>query len=89
MGKNLCHWPAVVPVSLDPQGSHLLQVWGSCCALLTYDPGRVRAPGSLASSGCCEIGCRISAQGLLRALAQKQDKTLQQIPNRLHSKTFS
>ena len=32
--------------------------------------GSVRAPGNAASSGCCGVGYRPSAQGLLRALPQ-------------------
>ena len=36
----------------------------------SWNPGSVRVPGSGASSGCCGIGCRVQAQGLLRAHAQ-------------------
>lgn len=52
---------AGVPVSLDPWGPSCYWCWGSCCGLLTSDPGCVRAPGS---------GCGASAHGLLGALVQ-------------------
>jgi hypothetical protein len=61
-----------VPVSLDPRGSQLLRVLGQMCGLLTCNPGRVRAPGSRASSTCCGTGCRASTQGLLRAQVQNR-----------------
>jgi hypothetical protein len=58
---------AGVLVSLDPWVSQLFPVWDRCCGLLTYDPGHIHASATLASSGCCGIGCRASIQGLLRA----------------------
>jgi hypothetical protein len=43
--------------------------------LRSFDPGHVRAPGRGSSSRCCGTGCRILAQGLLRAPDQTRRST--------------
>lgn len=57
----LCPWIPGVLVTLGVGGS---------CGLLTSDPGRIRTPGSQATSGFCGSGCRARNQGLLWALIQ-------------------
>jgi hypothetical protein len=45
-----------------------LSLWSCDSGILwSYDPGRVRVPGSGASSGSCGTGCGVLAQGLLRS----------------------
>jgi hypothetical protein len=69
-GRNLCHWLVGVP---EWPGPALLLVLGQMLNpphLWSYDPGSVSVPRSGTSSGCCETGCGVHAQGLLREPAQ-------------------
>jgi hypothetical protein len=60
----------IIPVCQAASGTlrscckQALWILGSC------EPGHVRAPGSVAFSGCCGTGCWVHTQGLLRAPAQ-------------------
>ena len=72
-GRYQYHWLVRVPASLHCIGPNYSQMLGIMLCppyLWSYVPVCVRAPGNPASFGFCGIGCRASAQGLLRVQAQ-------------------
>ena len=71
-GRNLCHWSVRVPCVPGAAESPSSSQFGVNLVVSSRMILSIRAPWSLASSGCCGLECRISFQGLLRAPAQNR-----------------